>query len=832
MLKNTLIMGVAFLTIMSAYAAKEDERAMNLLMNPEFEFHAFENHRLGQAKDYASHNAAFWNTDGWGDIQVMRTSHVDASIRPGFAVHNMVSIAPRKKFRQFFTLAEAGLAHGEHVSLWAYGYQKTANALMAHICLMKVDSADGQWSPKEFGMADQRTFNRHGRGELVVAGDYRATSAQTGAIELTVENAEIKGRFHADDKSYSEDINTIGVMVEFENTDATNDVWLAAPCLRQGSRALGRLPVQREMVPYYRHIPRTLQKLWKGEPIHILTMGSSIDRGSANPPLYLYDEDPLSPAFKTPLADGAFLPEKVNRPDLAGYIGWWRHYWCYTGRLRLELMRKFNQPVSKILLNVMACDGSCVGEAHSGLADYCALNLPPEENVNGHVKGKSWQELYPELFSRREGPRPDLVIFGSGANEKYDTPDEVAIFEGAIRWIQRHYPDTEFIFCMFQNRGAYTSNTGDLQALALRYQIPYLDFGKAYDDATRWCNAFAPMASDGHPQAVVHYLWFKELEKAFECWDPIYPGQAQLQLPERVHPNAYGWEGEMITYSAPHPRIHEGARMIIDDTAFNLWAAPATTNKIEAFIIDGVTNAKSRGASFAKRDVRNSTLAWGRLSLGDRHIVEVKGHGASLTAIDCKQCPDRRFIGVDSSWWRRGKLSAGAYASQWGAFYGAQQVTVPPGMGIEINVVGTDFSVAYVDARSGGILRVLVDGVEKLKQSANQPYMDCGAKKHFMENRKGILGLPYGLHTVRIEAQEQAVSVLGVFSYDSRPNRRQERSLAGMAAPGETVFLSAPFKARPFVMCSPPLAVRVEDIRCDQVTFSGTGPGAYEMIGE
>ena len=29
------------------------------------------------------------------------------------------------------------------------------------------------------------------------------------------------------------------------------------------------------------------------------------------------------------------------------------------------------------LLNYMACDGSCVGEAHSGFADYAALAIPP-----------------------------------------------------------------------------------------------------------------------------------------------------------------------------------------------------------------------------------------------------------------------------------------------------------------------------------------------------------------------------------------------------------------------------------------------------------------------
>ena len=38
----------------------------------------------------------------------------------------------------------------------------------------------------------------------------------------------------------------------------------------------------------------------------------------------------------------------------------------------------------------MACDGSCIGEAHSGLAEYCSLSVPPSPGANGHKSGKSW----------------------------------------------------------------------------------------------------------------------------------------------------------------------------------------------------------------------------------------------------------------------------------------------------------------------------------------------------------------------------------------------------------------------------------------------------------
>ena len=144
-------------------------------------------------------------------------------------------------------------------------------------------------------------------------------------------------------------------------------------------------------------------------------MGSSIDRGSAN--LHLsYDEDPASPTFKQPLTDNDCDTGLVGRPELNDYYAWWRHYFCYTGRLKRELMIKFNLPADRILLNIMACDGSCVGEAISGLDAYCSLSIPPDPGMNGHKAGKSWQELYPPLSERPGGTGPDLVIFGSGAS--------------------------------------------------------------------------------------------------------------------------------------------------------------------------------------------------------------------------------------------------------------------------------------------------------------------------------------------------------------------------------------------------------------------------------
>ena len=60
---------------------------------------------------------------------------------------------------------------------------------------MKLDSEDGEWSPKDFGCADDRAFPRHSRGELVVARSYETTSATTGRVELRIEGAEVIGNF-------------------------------------------------------------------------------------------------------------------------------------------------------------------------------------------------------------------------------------------------------------------------------------------------------------------------------------------------------------------------------------------------------------------------------------------------------------------------------------------------------------------------------------------------------------------------------------------------------------------------------------------------------------
>ncbi|MBX7207184.1 MAG: SGNH/GDSL hydrolase family protein [Verrucomicrobiaceae bacterium] len=800
----------------------------NLLLNPALNFHCFTNSRTGEGAEFKSGSIACWDVATYGDAEAYRAARQQV-FRPGFAVDNVMVIHPGKSVSQFALLAELGLDGGEHVSLSVFGHQAKPKSLRASIHMMRLDSDEGSWSPKEFGLSDARTFPKHSRGELTALPTMASVSGEQTDFELKVEKAMIPFGFTESGTTSTKQPNVIGITVEFTNA-GSEDVWIYSPCLARGDVAVNRLPEGRAIPDYYRGIPRTIQKLWRGEPLHLIVMGSSIDRGSANPPMTAYDEAPKSPTFKQPLSKvREFEGDVVGHPEWNDYTGWWQHHYMYGGRLRQWLMQKFNYPIDRLLLNTMACDGSCIAESHSGLEAYATLSLPPDPGANGHAKSKTWQELYPAVFSRPEGARPDLVIFGSGANEKVDGADEVAAFEGAIRWFQRHYPGTEFVFCMWQNRETYTPNTGHLRELSLRYQIPFIDLGRVISETTRYCNSYALVPSDGHPQAAAHYLWARQLERAFEVADPIASGIAQLSLPERLSPHTIGWEGEVTTYNADDKRLHGNRAFILDDTFVNVWAT--TKDDLVGIRLDGAPDEASRRRPSRARDNRNSTFATGRFSLGDRHIIEVTGKDSALVAVDAKTALNRQTVPVTGPRWKL-PTKLEPFASEWGAPFGDASVKLTPGASAITDFIGTDLSVAYVDAADGGELIVTVDGEERLKTSTNTAFTDADGKPHFMENRKGIRGLPYGWHQVCVTCDGKPVRLLGAFTYDTRPNRQAERVERGRAFPGETIRFTAGFKSRPWIVCSGGLQVKIEDVNAMSVKFTGTGEGGYEVIGE
>jgi len=813
-----------------------EAQTMNLLRNSQFDFHCFDNSRSAVANCQSAGYVACWDSEAYGDIKVTTAPHVE-SVKPQVAVRNIVAIHPGKHLYQIIFLPEVGLRHGDVVSLSVFGQQKAPDALKASVHVLKVDSQTGTWKPSDYGMSDTREFPKHSRGELVRAKSYSATSGAANEFTLKLEKCEVVGTppIHKNESGDAQ-INSIALMVEFENVSKDADAFIYAPTLAKGATAVvpagTMLPDMRAVPTLYRGIPRTLRKLWRGEPIHILLMGSSIDRGSANPPLYLYDEDPASPKFKQPLAQDIFNGELIGRPDLTATVGRWQHYFAWGGRLRTELLRKFNYTPDKLLLNYMACDGSCISEATSGLADYASLSLPPDPEVNGNPKGKTWQEMYPGLFDRPQGPGPDLVLYGSGANEKTDTPEEGAIFEASIRFLQQRYPDCEFLFCMWQNMRGYTANTGNLMELALNYQIPYVDMGDRIDQLMGDANRYALCPADGHPQAAGHYFWFKSLEEAFEVADPIEAGVAQKHLPKRLYPTSYGWEGEIVKYDDPSPRL-VGNMMILDDTTVNCWG---TVPDKATGLIDGEKRRDPR--SMAGRNVRNSMFTYGKLSLGDRHVLELTGEGAKITAADCKIAPGRQFIPMTSQWWRFDQVGSSIpqpFPSRFGAPFGDKAVRLQAGDHISIWAAGTDLALAYADEQGGGTLKVTVDSAKPVELAANVPYKDAVGKEYYLENRKGFRSLGYGMHSVRIDAAGGPVSILGLFTYDTRSGNT-DRRVTGTAWPGETVRFTPPFRVRPVITTTGGLTVRLQGTGAETAVFGGTTtdamPGTFEAIGE
>ena len=832
----TLLLGVTGCVSERTVCIREPQiiDTRNLLVNSDFQFHSLTPHRYGRAESYVANYVPFWNADTAKSLRVLRDSHIAKAARPSFSVPCGVELNPGQSFHQFFTLPEADLRYGDAVSLSFYGYQTAPGALQGEIRAMKIEAADGTWSPnKDFKLRDKRTFAKMARGELVVAASAKAVSQTIRKnIEFKIENFVIPGNFTRGKKSFTKDNNTVGLEVRFTNTSTKSKVWVFAPSLLRGAKSYRAAGNYRTIPEYYRHIPRTMQKLWKGEPVHILVMGSSIDRGSANPPLYPYNEDPKSPKFKQPLSDShtGFSTKVVGRPDLDPYFAWSNHFFSYAGRLKVELMKKFDLPGDKILMNFMACDGSCVGEAHSGLKQYCELLLPPSGNINAHKAGKSWKELYPGLFTRPEGPRPDLVIWGSGANEKTDTPDECAVFEGAIRYIQRNYPGVEFLGCMYQIRGGYTPNPADMQALGMRYQIPFVDFGIINDRLTALINPIAIGNGDGHPQAAIHYLWFKQIERAFECAGPVVSGFPQLHLPERVMQTAYNWEGDMKQYRSGNKRFFRNNAFILDDSAFNCWAgfvkAPAPGQKIPRghVFVDGVRRGTARRA-MAGYDRRNSFFRYGRLSLGDRHVVELSPE-FKFTFLDAKQSPNRYYVGVESKMFK-GIKKIQPFNSMTGFPYGRYVATLAPGESCQVTLTGNAFAFAWVDTPKGGDLQITVDEKKYPAFATNEPYIMMNKEKIFMENRKGFEGFPFGVHTITVKALKAPVTFMGVFSYDTRSNQSWQRIIQGSAADGEFVFSPA-FKARPVIHCNGSL--KVKSATAGKVVF--TGNGTFTASGE
>ena len=98
--------------------------------------------------------------------------------------------------------------------------------------------------------------------------------------------------------------------------------------------------------------------------------------------------------------------------------------------------------------------------------------------------------------------------------------------------------------------------------------------------------------------------------------------------------------------------------------------------------------------------------------------------------------------------------------------------SLPAGQSVEIDLPGTAFYRLRDQAEAAPSASRWMRAPAPANQRRLHGIQRRGA---YPENRRGILGIPYGLHTIRVTALERPVALLGAFSYDTRPNRSRER---------------------------------------------------------
>jgi uncharacterized protein YjhX (UPF0386 family) len=187
--------------------------------------------------------------------------------------------------------------------------------------------------------------------------------------------------------------------------------------------------------------------------------------------------------------------------------------------------------------------------------------------------------------------------------------------------------------------------------------------------------------------------------------------------------------------------------------------------------------------------------------------------------MDCKQPLNRYYTGVESKLFS-GVKKVQAYQSQTGFPYGRFVTTLQPGESCKVALAGNAFSIAWVDAPKGGTLQAEIDGKKAFEVAANAPFVMQNKEKLFIENRKGIQGFPYGIHTITLKAVKAPVTLMGVYAYDTRSNKAWQRVIHGTADNSEFVFEPA-FKAVPLVDCRGTL--KLKSVTCEKAVFSGTG---------
>jgi hypothetical protein len=199
------------------------------------------------SKSTNSAYVAGWNSDIYGDIEVMKNfKEFNNSGK-----YRIVKINPNKKFWQFINLADIEtVKKGDVLTLTVNGYQQESAALVARLCLMGIESADGTWSPKKFG--DKRTFSCHGRGELIRIDQLETVAtSKSGRIKLAISGLKIDWNFARSKQSSATYRNAIGVLVEFQNS-SNKPVWIYAPQLINAKKTASNKNNTRPLPEFYR----------------------------------------------------------------------------------------------------------------------------------------------------------------------------------------------------------------------------------------------------------------------------------------------------------------------------------------------------------------------------------------------------------------------------------------------------------------------------------------------------------------------------------------------------------------------------------------------------
>jgi hypothetical protein len=314
--------------------------------------------------------------------------------------------------------------------------------------------------------------------------------------------------------------------------------------------------------------------------------------------------------------------------------------------------------------------------------------------------------------------------------------------------------------------------TAPLKKLCSLYNIPFIDLREFVKRLPESTNFFAIATDEIHFQAVGHYLWFKQLEKGFEITDTNQKWSSQKLLPKRMNKYSYNWEGDIITFTSPHPRLVEERMFILEDGAFNIWAfhKPPETDKVATMKIK--INGREmkdagRGRNFIQRNIRNSSFAYGRLEIGRRHLVEIVGTNPTIISTDNKVALKKTFFPADSKLWNK-KVKIEEFKSEWGAPYGSKSFLLKEGESIDIQAKGNLFSVAYIDEKEGGKFTISVDNKKKIEVETNVPYKCANGNTYYMENKIPVTGFSYGQHKIRIKATAGTLRILGLYAYDTR----------------------------------------------------------------